>query len=295
MNKQIKILFRLNVLSYLAIILIYFLVKNGNIYNLNNLVKFSIGSIPLILIVATSFVLASDANKNFNQVKNMAKLDWGIRLIAYIITLYEVNALSNDWHIWLVIILFLMNCAIEYKIKSKLNNCINIDSNGKIHVSYEEKCNLNNMAKSVNLAIFSWIIFVMICLNVSSLKNTSGAENVGMIPVIGSIIVTIWFTKTNHKNYMRFYLDKAYAKKIFIRDLVIAIVGYIICLILAFINLKNGINSYIVLIGILFAMPMMNSIRKMSLRLKDIRDSIGKEEYSRFIVRGENNKAQFKE
>lgn len=288
MNKKIKLLFRLNFVSYVAILLMYFLIQNGNFDNLNNIAKFILGSVPLVVITLASFILAHDANEELKCIKNISKVDFIIRFIAYIITLYEVKSFSNHWYLGFIAILFIANCIIEYKMNIKLNNSEKTELNKKIQVSYEEKCNLNNMMKSVNLAMFSWFVFCMICLNVSSLKNTVGAEENGMIPVIISIVIAGWFIKINYKNYIRFYLDKSYAKKIFIRDLSFAIVGYLICLIGAFIKFDHEIYMYIIIIGLIFIMPMMNTIRKMSLRLKQIRNALGKEEYNEFIVRNES-------
>lgn len=285
MNKKLKLLFRLNFVNYIAILLIYFLVKNGNFNNLNNMLKFILGSIPLVVIALASFILAHDSNEELKCIKNIAKVDFIIRFIAYIITLYEVKSFSNHWYLGFIAILFTSNCIIEYKMNIKLNNSEKTELNKKIQVSYEEKCNLNNMMKSVNLAMFSWFVFCMVCLNVSSLKNTVGAEESGMIPVIISIVVAGWFIKINYKNYIRFYLDKDNAKKIFIRDISLAIAGYLICLIASFIKFNYEIHMYIIIVGLIFVIPMINTIRKMSLRLKQIRKILGKEEYNQFIVR----------
>lgn len=285
MNKKIKLLFRLNFVSYVAIFLIYYLIKNGNFNDLNNISKFILVSIALLVISLTSFILADDANKELKCIKSIAKFDFGIRLIAYITTLYEVKSFSNNWHLGLIVILFIVNCIIEYKMNIKLNNIEKIELNKKIQVSYEEKCNLNNMMKSVNLAMFSWFVFCMICLNVSTLKNMVGAEESGIIPVIISIALAAWFVKINYKNYIRFYLDKGYAKKIFIRDISFAILGYFICLIVSFIKFGHEIHMYIIIVGLIFIMPMINTIRNMSLRLNQIRSAIGKEEYNEFIIK----------
>ena len=284
MDKKIKLLFRMNVIFYVSILLIYFLLKNGNFDNFNNIAKFILGSIPLLLIALTSFVLAYDANQNLICIKNISKIDFIIRFFSYIVTLYEVNSLNHNWYLCIIAILFILNCIIEYKMNIKLSNSEQNKEN--IQIPYEEKCNLNNMVKSSNLAIFSWLIFCMVCLNISNLKNMEGSESSGIIPVIVSVLVARWFIKINYKNYIRFYLDKVYAKKIFKRDLIFAIVGYIICLIGSFI--KFNYTNYLIILGIIFSIPMINTIRKMSLRLYKIKTSLGKEEYYNFIVRDEN-------
>lgn len=56
------------------------------------------------------------------------------------------------------------------------------------------------------------------------------------------------------------------------------VVGYLICLIGSFIKFDHEIYMYIIIVGLVFTMFMMNIIRKMSLRLKQIRNALGKGE-----------------
>jgi len=112
-----------------------------------------------------------------------------------------------------------------------------------------------------------------------------GTEERYLIPVILSIAVAVWFAKKNYENYMSFYLDKKYAKKIFIRNFVFALAGYLISLILSFINMKRELYDYIIFIGIIFTIPVIVTMRRMFLRLKEIKDAIGKEDYNYFILK----------
>lgn len=115
--------------------------------------------------------------------------------------------------------------------------------------------------------------------------NMEGTEERYLIPVILSIAVAVWFAKKNYENYMNFYLDKDYAKKIFIRNFVFALAGYLISLILSFINMKRELYDYIIFIGIIFTIPVIVTMRRMFLRLKEIKDAIGKEDYNYFILK----------
>ena len=82
---------------------------------------------------------------------------------------------------------------------------------------------------------------------------------------------------------MSFYLDKRYSKKIFINNSIFVLLGYIICLSLSFVKFNIKVYDYIFIIGVIFTIPTINSMRKMSLRLREIRNSIGKEDYNYFI------------
>lgn len=120
MNKNIKLLSRLNVLSYTVMLFMYALVKSNSLDNLNNLTKFFIGSSPLLFMIITSFILASDANKEFKAIKYAARLDWGVRLAAFVIILFEISYGFNNMYLSLGIILFIINCILENIMNRKL-------------------------------------------------------------------------------------------------------------------------------------------------------------------------------
>lgn len=285
MNNKIKILTVLNLISYIVMIFTNLLVR---FVNINNLTKLIIGSLPLVLIVSTSFIMASDAYLELKIIKKEAVLDWITRIVAFIISLYGiVHYLYNSYLLLILIfILFITNCIIEYRMNKKLqNSCEEKDNKIKIEISYKEKCNLKNMVKSVNLGMISYLIFCGFSLSVATSKNMEGAEDRSYIPVIVSALVALWFIKISYENYMNFYLDKKYAKNIFIKNSTFALIGYLICISLSFVNFEKYIYDYIIFIGILFAIPTINTMRKMALRLRDIRSSLGKEDYNYFITK----------
>ena len=110
----------------------------------------------------------------------------------------------------------------------------------------------------------------------------------GYIPVIISILVMVWFVSTNYNNYTGFYLDKKYAKRIFIRDIAFAVSGYAICLISAFLSLSYELHDYSTVAGIVFLLPKIGTMRKMSLRLRFIKRNLGKDTYIYFITKAED-------
>lgn len=284
MNIKIKILSILNLISYLLIGFIYVLVSYEYI---SNLVKLIIGTLILVLILLTSFVLADDMYKELVLIKSEARVDWISRVIAFsIILIGSMNNLANKYLILIsILILMIINFSIEYKMNKKLKSSYKkIDKSKKDNISYEEKCNLGNMIKATNLAMISFIIFCGFSISIPILKNMEGTEKRSYIPVIVSIVIAIWFIKISYSNYMKFYLDKSYGKKIFIRNGVCSILGYIICLALSFGNFRKEMYDYFFFMGIIFTIPTIITMRQMSLRLKEIRDSIGKDNYNYYII-----------
>lgn len=284
MNIKIKILSILNLISYLLIGFIYVLVSYEYI---SNLVKLIIGTLILVLILLTSFVLADDMYKELVLIKSEARVYWISRVIAFsIILIGSMNNLANKYLILIsILILMIINFSMEYNMNKKLKSSYKkIDKSKKDNISYEEKCNLGNMIKATNLAMVSFIIFCGFSISIPILKNMEGTEKRSYIPVIVSIVIAIWFIKISYSNYMKFYLDKSYGKKIFIRNGVCSILGYIICLALSFGKFRKEMYDYFFFIGIIFTIPTIITMRKMSLRLKEIRDSIGKDNYNYYII-----------
>lgn len=284
MNIKIKILSILNLISYLLIGFIYVLVSYEYI---SNLVKLIIGTLILVLILLTSFVLADDMYKELVLIKSEARVYWISRVIAFsIILIGSMNNLANKYLILIsILILMIINFSMEYNMNKKLKSSYKkIDKSKKDNISYEEKCNLGNMIKATNLAMVSFIIFCGFSISIPILKNMEGTEKRSYIPIILSIVIAIWFIKISYSNYMKFYLDKSYGKKIFIRNGICSILGYIICLALSFGKFRKEMYDYFFFIGIIFTIPTIITMRKMSLRLKEIRDSIGKDNYNYYII-----------
>lgn len=49
--------------------------------------------------------------------------------------------------------------------------------------------------------------------------------------------------------------------------------------------MKRELYDYIIFIGIIFTIPVIVTMRRMFLRLKEIKDAIGKEDYNYFILK----------
>lgn len=286
MNKKIKILSIMNLISYLLIGYMYYIFRYEYIDNLSNLSKFTLVQSMLLLILITSFALANNAFKELTLVKNEAKLDWIVRIIAFATVFIGISKNLDEKNLILVVIIILMiiNFTIEYYMNKKMRS-YNKEKykNDIVNISYEEKCNLRNMVKATTSFMISTLVLTSFSMGVATLKNMEGTEERRFIPVIVSVLVTVWFLKKSYNNYMSFYLDKRYSKKIFINNSIFVLLGYIICLSLSLVKFNIKVYDYIFIIGVIFTIPTINSMRKMSLRLREIRNSIGKEDYNYFI------------
>lgn len=283
MNKKIKILSILNLMSYILIFSMNFLFDFNDLSNIN---KFIVGSLPLVFIMITSFILASDFDINLKVIKIKAWMDWIIRIVSFSINSFILMGYLEKSYLILILTLLLFNIFIEIEMNKKLNkNHKEVENKIKEEISYKEKCNLGAMVKSTSSLFMSFLIFSGGALSVGTLKNMEGTEENWYFPVILSIVIALWFIKNSYKNYMNFYLDKNYAKKVFTKNSTLSLIGYLICLALSFVNLKTNIYDYIFFIGMLFLAPTIKTIRKMSLRLKAIKESLGKEDYNYFITK----------
>lgn len=286
MSKKVKILSILNIISYLFMSIISMLIFSGKFEGLDSKYKFIIGICPYILVICTSFVLAVDRFVDFRIVKIEAIIDWGLRILAFTITINYSKKFSSMFLLLAFIAgAFLLNCILENIMNKKLiktKDMANDDDNDSI--SYEEKCNLRHMVKAVNSGMFLIIAFCMFSLSVSLNKNMEGTASIWYFPVILSIVICILFTMTSYNNYMGYYLDKVYGKSIYSRDVTFALIGYIICLISSFIKMSYDIYTYIFIVALILLLPMISTIRSMSLRVRKIKNSLDKNSFRRFMM-----------
>lgn len=194
MDKKIKVLSIMNLISYLLIGYMYYIFRYEYIDNLSNLSKFTLVQSMLLLILITSFALANDAFKELTLVKNEAKLDWIVRIIAFGTVFIEISKNLDEKNLILVaiIILMIINFTIEYYMNKKMKSYNKEESKNEIvNISYEEKCNLMNMVKATNSFMISILILTSFSMGVATLKNMEGTEERGFISVIVSVLVTV--------------------------------------------------------------------------------------------------------
>ncbi|QLY79669.1 hypothetical protein [Clostridium intestinale] len=286
MNKKIKILAILNVISYVVMGLLTYITITDLVSYLDNGFKFVLGNMPLVLIVCTSFILVTDTLKEFKIIKKEAIVDWGVRIAAFGITLMN----TDKYYIKsLILVALIFNIVIEYKMNKKLMNTHQEFIKEELILSDEEKKNLRNFTLAINSGMFSIFVFVGGALSVPITKNMEGTTKLWFVPVIVSILVFRWFIKTAHKNYEAYFLDKEEGKRIFKRDIIFASIGYLICLIFSFVLMTQELYSLVTFIGILFMLPYIETMRRKSLRLRTIRGSLDREVFNSLLLGDEEN------
>ncbi|MGL5244599.1 MAG: hypothetical protein ACRC7R_05395, partial [Sarcina sp.] len=242
-----------------------------------NMIKFTLGNIPLVLITCTSFILAWDSHKEFRCVKKEAIFDWIIRVIAFGISIEGIHYLKSSNMIYISIFMaFILNCITEFIIYKKVSkNYSNANIKKELEVeneeiTLEEKNKLEDLKKAINSSFFSFFIFGGMSLPISNTINMEGATMPKIFPLGISFFVFLWFISKNYENYQIFYSDKKFAKNKFIKDFTFTSIGYIACLVVSFINVNYKLRDYILFLAILFMIPIANTVHKKSLRLRYI-------------------------
>lgn len=286
MNKKIKILAILNIFSYVVMGLLTYITITDLANYLDNGFKFVLGNMPLVLIVCTSFILATDTFKELKIIKKEAIVDWVVRIAAFGSTL-----INTDKHYmkFLILIALVVNIIIEYKMNKKLMNTHQEFVKEELVLSDEEKKNLRNFTLAINSGMFSIFVFSGGALSLPITKNMEGTTKLSFVPVIISLLVFRWFIKIAHKNYEAYFLDKEEGKRIFKRDIICASIGYLICLILSFVPMTQELYSLVTFIGILFMLPYIETMRRKSLRLRAIRGSLDREVFNSLLLGDEEN------
>lgn len=286
MNKKIKILAILNIISYVVMgLLTYITITDLGRY-LGNEFKFVLGNMPLVLIVCTSFILVTDTFKELKIIKMEAIVDWVVRIAAFGITLIN----TDKYYIkFLILVSLVINIVIEYKMNKKLINTHQEFVKDELVLSDEEKKNFRNFALAINSGMFSIFVFVGGALFLPITKNMEGTTKLSFVPVVVSLLVFRWFIKTAHKNYGAYFLDKEKGKSIFKRDIIFVSIGYLICLILSFVPMTQELYSLVTFIGILFMLPYIETMRRKSLRLRVIRGSLDREVFNSLLLGDEED------
>jgi hypothetical protein len=286
MNKKIKILAILNIISYVVMGLLTYITITDLVSYLDNGFKFVLGNMPLVLIVCTSFILVTDTFKELKIIKKEAIVDWGVRIAAFGITL-----INTDKHYikFLILVALVINIIIEYKINKKLMSTHQEFVKEELVLSDEEKKNLRNFTLAINSGMFSIFVFSGGALSLPTIKNMEGTTILWFVPVIISLLVFSWFIKTTQKNYEAYFLDKEEGKRIFKRDIIFASIGYLICLILSFVPMTQELYSLVTFIGILFMLPYIETMRRKSLRLRTIRGSLDRKVFNSLLLGDEED------
>lgn len=283
MKKPIKILFILNIISYLN----NFLFSNIHTYNPkllnNNFLLYGFWCLsPYILTFITSFILSSDTNPEYEVFKKEALIDWFLRILSYFLVFQEFNfKLLSKEHIYQqisLLSLFILSIFLEYRIYYKSKNCVHIEKNIDV-ISEEEKINVGKIGQAVSTGMFSWILFIVISISVPS-TSSQLEPSVNIVTLIASAIAFLAYIYNDYNKCNLFYLDKPYGNKVFKKNAIYVSIGFLICFTssLNIIAISENYKNFISFIGLLLSMPSMLNTRKMALRYKMILAEINSEQ-----------------
>ncbi|HFK1407910.1 TPA: hypothetical protein ACGXKU_003986 [Bacillus cereus] len=272
MERSIKILIVLNLFNYL---------NNFVFIHVNSLIELEgLGAMwfvsPLLFLTLTSFILATDNKIEYGIFKKEALFDFLIRIvsaaIAFVNYKFEVFSLEYNLRVTLLMVLFLISILLEYRMLKKVRKGVepfkkNIDDN----ISEEEKRNIRNMGKAVRLGVGSFYLVAAGAMNVTILVNLH------MYYIAISIGVFIVFLQMNYTKVKLLYLDKDLKRRIFIRDSLIACLGFIFNIFIAIgiISFGEGEQTLGILLGIFSLYPTIQTNRKIALRHKRIVEIVG--------------------
>ena len=285
MKKSIKLLIILNLITY----------ANGFIFSLmyayNNAKLTSEWGIygiwvlsPYLFLTITSFILAIDNNKNYKIFYKEAIVDWILRFISCCIFFQQFDFKFLSWQYivqqLIAIILLATNLLIEIIMYRKvMNHKLNFmnDSKGEEEVTEKEKKNIRNMGKATTIGLSSFFVFTAGGLSAPLIVQSLDNWISKYILLIFSIGLFVWYLNKNYDKCRLFYLDKRYAKEIFIRDSICASFGYAICFFTA-LNVFGSLNhvySLAVIIGVIFLYPTIRTNRSMGIRYRKIVKILG--------------------
>ncbi|MEI4618310.1 hypothetical protein [Bacillus cereus] len=272
MEKSIKILIVLNLFNYL---------NNFIFIHVNSLIELEgLGAMwfvsPLLFLTLTSFILATDNKIEYSIFKKEALFDFLIRIVSAVIAFvnykFELFSLEYNLRVTLLMVLFLISILLEYRMLKKVRKGFepfkkNIDDN----ISEEEKRNIRNMGKAVRLGVGSFYLVAAGAMNVTILVNLH------MYYIAISIGVFIVFLQMNYTKVKLLYLAKDLKRRIFIRDSLIACLGFIFNVFIAIgiISFGEGEQTLGILLGIFSLYPTIQTNRKIALRHKHIVEMVG--------------------
>ena len=284
-KKSIKLLIILNLITY----------ANGFIFSLmytyNNEKLTSEWAIygiwvlsPYLFLTITSFILAIDNNKTYKIFYKEAIIDWILRFISCCIFFQQFDFKFLSWQYivqqLIAIILLATNLLIEIIMYRKvMNHKLNFmnDSKGEEEVTEKEKKNIRNMGKATTIGLSSFFVFTAGGLSAPLIVQSLDNWISKYILLIFSIGLFVWYLNKNYDKCRLFYLDKRYAKEIFIRDSICASFGYAICFFTA-LNVFGSLNhvySLAVIIGVIFLYPTIRTNRSMGIRYRKIVKILG--------------------
>lgn len=238
---------------------------------------------PYLLATISSFILATDYREELKVFKKEAIADWIVRLISCVVVFQEFKFgfMSKEYIVQqaILVLLLLINIYLEFRMYNKAKAYIYVKKEDKKNevISEDEKQNIKNMGNAILLASIPLIIVSAISLSVPLTSHIGAGKFSSIIAITISICTFLWFLYSSYEKCYLFYLDKALAKRTFLRDGFYATTGFVICLLATFEVLGDYHLIYNVstFIGILFLYPTIRTNRKMSMRYKKVVGILG--------------------
>lgn len=238
---------------------------------------------PYLLATISSFILATDYREELKVFKKEAIADWIVRVISCVVVFQEFKFgfMSKEYIVQqaILVLLLLINIYLEFRMYSKAKAYIYVKKEAKKNeiISEDEKQNIKNMGKAVFLGLISLIIVSAISMSVPSTTHIGAGKVSNIFAIIISTSTFLWFLHSSCEKCRLFYLDKALAKRTFLRDGFYATTGFVICLLATFEVLGDYHLIYNVstFIGILFLYPTIRTNRKMAMRYKKVVGILG--------------------
>jgi|GEM_PF-1464902 len=296
MKKSIKLLMLLNLMCYISNFAFAFIHSyNKTVLQSNLGIEMIWVFSPFILLIATSFILATDYKEEYKIFRTEAIIDWIIRVVSCCVVFQEFNFrfLSAEFIIQQVILfsLLVISIYLECKMYKKAKKYIPIkkDDMGIERISEEVKQNIKEMGKATTLGMTSLFIFAGLGMGITQIQQIN-TKLLKILIVCVSIYVFVWFLFANYRKCYLFYLDKHLAKRIFVKDALYASLGYIVVLIAAFgfFGTSNFLEGIVIFIAFLLLYPTINTDRKMGLRYTKVKDILGEDFYYYFTFKEKN-------
>jgi hypothetical protein len=290
-RKAVKVLIILNLINYLNNFIFAYVHANDELYKIVKS-NFHILGVwvfsPYLIIMLTSFILATDYKEGYKIFRKEAMVDWIIRVVSCCVVFQEFNFkfLSLEYILQQSILglLLIVNIFLEYRMYQKSKNYITVEKDIE-EIPEEEIENVRQVGKAITFGVFSFFIFISGALSVASTSHVAETQISRVIPIIVSICVFVWYEFYSYRKYSLFYLDKAKGRKKFIIDNAFASIGFLISFLsaLEIFGSKDWIYSLSTFIAVFFLYPTIYTNREMGLRYLKISKVLGDDIYKYYV------------
>ncbi|AKR38951.1 hypothetical protein P4K49_29035 [Bacillus cereus] len=230
---------------------------------------------PFLFLTIASFILANDYKNDYSIVKKEARVDFALKVISCMVAFYnykfEIGSMEYIMRFVILVILFIGNMILEYKMYKVAKNYVPKVSNEIKTITEKEKWNIKNYGRAATLGLGSFILVVVGGMNVVYIANINKFYS------LISICIFVIFLKMNYDKNNLFHRDKVVGKQIFLRDAFYASLGFGYNLVVAFdiIPSSEMVVNTALIIGVFFLYPTIVTNRKIALKQREVSKVIG--------------------